>query len=179
MTGATERAAFPADGPGLPPALPPPLPAPPVPVPPGPPPLDDPTPPTPRPPGSPSTFPKPGEPSLPLAADEAPLAAGKGLFAADIVPRRETFRSRSCVPSPANAPSSPDDHVVTTTGTSNEGQWRFQIKPRRQSSSEWRAIEASKHHVSDEVLPTMQSMSFVSSPGSTKIRSAMDLHALS
>jgi hypothetical protein len=56
--------------------------------------------------------------------------------------------------------------VTVSGGMANDGHWRFQIKPTRQSRIEWRAIEARKHHVSEEVLPAVQIMSFVSSPGS-------------
>jgi hypothetical protein len=167
MTGATEHPAFPAHGPGFPPALPATLPTPPVPVPPGLPPLGDPTPPTPRPPESPSTFPKPGELSPPPAADESAVAAGEALLAAGVLLRREVSLSLLCVPLPAEVSSFPGDHVVTDSGgLANGGHWRFQIKPTRQSRSEWRAIEASTHQVSEEVLRAMQIMSFVSSPGS-------------
>jgi len=122
MTGATERPAFPADGPGFPPALPPALPTPPVPVPPGLPPLGDPTPPTPRPPASPSTFPKPGELSPPPAADESAVAAGEALLAAGVLLRREVSLSLLYVPLPAEVSSFSGDHVVTDSGgLANDG----------------------------------------------------------
>jgi hypothetical protein len=167
MTGATEHPAFPAHGPGFPPALPATLPTPPVPVPPGLPPLGDPTPPTPRPPARPAH--SPNRASFRRRRRRMSRRSQRG--------KRCSLRVSCCdVKSPSRCytflcppryrPFQATTWLQTAVAWRTTGHWRFQIKPTRQSRSEWRAIEASTHQVSEEVLRAMQIMSFVSSPGS-------------